>query len=148
MTLFYHGTPAGRAIKIARDGAILSPWEQEIIFLRQLKEKNPNSYKKITNKNNGMDEEETALELAKIGYAARETEERIKCVSLTSDKSWLIAPHYEIILGIELEHPPQDGALFVPRKVPLDTLTEVHYKTREQEIRTAFAKYKPKFIKF
>ena len=116
-----------------------------------MKEKNHASYERIikAHQKKGIKDEETiALEFAKIGFVERETEDRVKCVSLTSDISWLFSvPHYETILAIELEHQPQYN-IFLTRKVPLDTLAEVHFKEREQELRQAFEKYKPKFKKF
>ncbi len=151
MTLFYHGTPAQNTLLIAKDGAILSPWEQKIEYLHRCKEQEPDIYDYILknfSKRGITDVEKIALELAKPGYAKREIEHRVKCVSLTSDLSVAAAHPRDVILGIELDSPPQH-VLYVPRRVPLDMLKEVYLKETalplENRILFAFERYKPIF---
>ena len=149
MTLYYYGTQTDDALKIAAEGEILSLWEQEIQRLQSLKQKKPDMFRNILNTFNRTyqmtDEELIAFELASAGYRTREINDRVRCVRFFSSTSHIPEP-YETILALEFIK-DQGSVLFLPRKVPLDGLKEVHFKTREEEHRIAFEKYYPKFIK-
>ncbi|HSU72965.1 MAG TPA: hypothetical protein VLJ21_03900 [Candidatus Binatia bacterium] len=138
MTRYYHGTSVEFAFHIAEAGAILSPWEQKIQFVN-MPERKPFYLRQM--KDAGMQSlEELALLLASGDYPERDKEKRVKCVSLTTEydgaRSYadqmlggqrngaFLYRGRGVVLGID--HDGQDRIAFVPRKVSLNGLKDVH----------------------
>jgi hypothetical protein len=83
MVLVYHGTSVGRGIQIARTGAILSPLEQTIDFLRRIYHENPQ--RKFEDEYHGKTIEEVALEHVSSIYREHEIEYRAKSVTISTE---------------------------------------------------------------
>jgi len=163
MKLIYHGTPLRKALFIAEDGLIKSPWEKAIDDIGGVYGKSQRA-RRIIDSRGGI--EAYALNFASSEYSDREIEYRVKCISMTNYFS--LASAYGgnnetrdggVVLALAVDETlrkvlPQDwekkGTIFVPRKISIDTLAEVHVSPKAimqmEKIQEAFAKYDPKFI--
>ncbi|MBS3086125.1 hypothetical protein J4422_00290 [Candidatus Pacearchaeota archaeon] len=161
MTLFYHGTDVDSAIGIARDGAILSPWDETILRYRGLRIAQTMSYREL---------QKLALEDASRLYSDHELEHRVKSISL--DTRFYIAKGYAlgykeehfhggVVLGFEIDEDflkricliSYSGHIlgaYIPRRLKLDTLKEVHLtpkaKDYKEQIAKEFEVYDPDFF--
>lgn len=124
MTKFYHGTTIDAAFDIARDKAILSPWDRDLVRLTAaLRARNVPAHP--------QELEDMALVIASAGYAPDEIEHRVKCVSVTTDVSLAAfavncpEKYGGVILEVELNEPPKH-VLYVPRRISLDNLSALY----------------------
>lgn len=166
MTL-YHGTSIAGALEIAKDGAILSPWEQDIKLFRIAFSNNKERFKRLHPGRNLDELEQLALESACETYADYEIEHRVKSVSMTS--SLYDASHYALrfdnhfgglVLGFGVDNRVEQildknwqkrSVIFIPRRFSLDMLQEVHLtpvaqRLSEAEIKESFERYHPKYF--
>ena len=160
--LVYHGTSVENGIKIARDGKILSPYEQK---LKVIKKDFPKKgfFEKYSN---GQSIEDVAMYWASGGFHEREIEFRVKCFSISLDKkeAFRYAKRYEnmnggLVFGVEInaeilagfkgDHP---SIRFVSKKLSLNGLKEVYLTSRalslKMQIKAEFQKYNLNFFKF
>ena len=166
--LYYHGTHVESGLEMAIDGFILSPFEKSLKYLQKRSLEQIQFFKENYRIRFGENYslEEIALFLSKTGYNEREIEHRVKCLSLT--EQFLTALHYAIqhdtlqggglVLSVEssedlMEKSPikSDGlVIYVPGKLSLKNLKEVHISKTAQKLRkrieTAFEKYKPNYF--
>lgn len=151
MTLYYHGTVFHFVPEIAEQKALLSPWDQRIVRCQKMlasPDLNPRS--PLVKNRHRL--EDYALEIASHGYGEQDIEHRVKCVSLTNDiyRAAIYARRAElcsVIFGLELD-PAQQTIIFVPRKVPLDTLKEIYVfgkgsRSAKPRLEQLFADYDP-----
>lgn len=151
MTLFYHGTVFDFVPGIAEQQALLSPWDQRIARYKKTLAR-PDLLKHSPLLKNKHRLEDYALEIVSQGYGAQDIEHRVKCVSLTNDifrAAWYARTKRlcSVIFGLELDLPAQQ-TIFVPRKVPLDTLKEIYVlgkgsRSVKPQLEQMFADYDP-----
>lgn len=152
MVIYYHGTNIDVALAIARDGAIMSPYEQELKRLIADEARDG-----ISRRYPGKTLEETALECASSGYAKREVEMRAKRISFTLRQE--LARSYAtseglyggVVLGLEFDKGDQkenvigqigiSPTVYVP-KVELTKLRNLTVYGSEEEIDQIFRAYK------
>jgi len=159
MKLVYHGTSVSSAIEIAIDGAILSPWDQQIKDYKRIECLKSMSTPEL---------EEIALEDAKSLFGDHEVEHRVKSISLVTAKYFSIAEDYArhseqsaggVVLGFEVDRSllkvfPKDwewrGSVYVPRKMRIKSLREIHISPKarlhESKIMEAYARYHPRIF--
>ncbi len=152
----YHGTSTLAALKMARDGHILSPWDNEISLL---KSRGEDVVRMLVGSPESKDLEEYAFEIACVGYQDREIEHRVKCASLGRDlqNAKGYAKHFEnyegggIVLKLNIPR-SMDGetsVIFVPRRISLDFLTDIYMLPRSrdylEDMKEAYAHYSPAF---
>ncbi|MCR4323451.1 MAG: hypothetical protein NUV37_00575 [Nanoarchaeota archaeon] len=156
MVRYYHGTDIGAALAIARDGAIISPYERSLrsLEIRKMKDELMKRYSCKTL-------EEAVLAFASIGYRDGDVEHRVKRISLTPSK--ISARGYAIqsgssgvVLGLELNSNDQEDtlyqrgqnqAIYIPR-VELTKLKEIEvFSSSKEEIDKVFAAYEKWGIK-
>lgn len=156
MKLWYHGTSIENALKIAENGALLSPLDQTISVYNKILQTNPMACKSWEGKNPPQTLEEHALELMKLVYSAHEIEHRVKSVSLSHlNLALTYANRFEdrhggIILGFALrtQGERRPHVLYVSRRLALDQqLTELYFTPKAEQhrmrIEEAFRKYAP-----
>jgi len=151
----YHGTSVGKALKIAGDGAILSPWYQKIHYL--LLRSDHDRLKRLFKDYEANSVEELALKEVSLLYGMHEIEHRAKSVSLTKDirVAYDYAPVWiskeGIILGFDIDNTYDYGVatLYIPRKQSLNSLCEIimlNSSDKDAEsIKAAFSKYDIKY---
>jgi len=159
MDYLYHGTSVQNGIKIAKAGAILSPFEQIVRDWRNLSSQNPSN---PFFQNRSV--EELALDSIRGRFGEHDIEHRGKSVSLVTDLSMAMryASKFEYLYGgivlafsldfhqlRELNASGNQQNVFIPSQVPLDALVEIHLSPKailsEKAIREAFAKYDPRY---
>ena len=158
MSLYYHGTNLDGALGIAKYGAILSRWDQEILRLQFAAAEGQDLH--LTE---GETVEALALRLASSPFHVHEIEHRVKCVSISkSIRVPIMTAAVEekrglggVVLGFEFSEVPKgyetSSTIYVPRKVSIDGLKELHI-TRDlspgarKNLEQAFVKYSHKYI--
>ena len=160
--MIYHGTHTIAAINIARTGAILSPLEQQINVLKDVKK----IYLDKAFPNKTI--KEAAIDILSGLYSQNEFEHRVKCLKVSPDKKSAINRNnynknmIRVALGIEVngkinEMLPaeweKENSLFIPKRLSLETLKEVYMhplisEEFETGIRQAYEKYNPKYSFF
>ena len=159
MDYLYHGTSVQNGIKIAKAGAILSPFEQTLRDWQNLLRQNPNNpfFKERS-------VEELALDSIRRRFGEHEIECRGKSVSLVTNLG--MAGHYAlrfdstkggIVLGFsrdfhqlrELGASGNKQNIYIPSQFPLDALVEIYLSPKailsQRAIKEAFAKYNPRY---
>ena len=165
MTLVYHSTDTKNGILIARRGVILSNLEQRLEEFRQL---SPRKQERLKILYPGKTMEQAAFEFEASLYGEHEIETRVKCLRVVKrvESAIFYAMSLEdfeggLILGIDLDdsyvekldqqHYGNQDIKFVPNKLSIDTLKEVHLsptakRKHESLIKKEFSRYNPKFI--
>ncbi len=154
MVMIYYGAYVGEAIKIANRGAILSPLEEEIEFLKT--HHKPDAKNKLAMEiNSGKSFEELAIEGLKGQYNEREFEQRVRNVFVRPDLASALLDIRGInglVLAVETDlkinlNIPQ---ILIPKSVNIKALKEVHMRNVDQpdieRVKEAFSKYDPNFI--
>jgi hypothetical protein len=150
----YHGTSFETALKIAEDGAILSPWEQKILWLST----RPDRVEALSRRDASESIEELALRLASGEFMESELEHRAKSVSFAEDliSAWACAVYFEkynggVVLGFQIDDSYEDehNFIYIPRKQGLESLDEIimlPVATRNHgAIKAAFSRYNVKY---
>ena len=156
MNLYYHGTNLDGALGIARYGAILSRWDQEILGLQTAI-----AAGQILKLAKDETLEDVALRLASVGFSAEEIEQKVKSVAISTERIALMNARVHerkhsggVVLGFELPMNESSEIVFVPRSVSIDGLKEIQVFTtlarvenkEFDKLRTAFKKYSPSYV--
>jgi hypothetical protein len=154
--LAYHGTSTLIAMDIAKTGAILSPWDHQILFLDLAISENPDRLEGLLIHYNvsSRDKEELALKMASETYSHYEIESRVKCVQLVKTPSAALNQSKQythnkgIVLALEVpkEYDAHHTNIFIPRKIGLESLKSITalavLSSKEiSELATAYSKY-------
>lgn len=157
--IVYHGTFIRWAIQMPEDGAILSPLEQKIKFLKRAK---------ANGKQVGINElyktykastiDDLALKIVSEEYGEHDIECRAKCVSFTRDfrHAYSYASRFEaygggVVLGLNIPQKyVREGVIFVPKQQSLDSLKEIILTPNAnrdcKEIESAYSQYHPQIL--
>ncbi len=157
--MVYHGTSLEKAIQIALDGAILSPFGKFLREMQILQKENPKLFERCAKHYGTSELDELALKRASIGYNEREIEHRVKCISLIDrfENAYGHADECEkflggIVLGIKISKRNRGNltATFIPKEQSLDSLKKVAILPKSMEriglIKEAYLKYNPEFF--
>ncbi len=165
MGFYYHGTNLQGALGIAKQGAILSPWDIEILRFQAAVAEG-----KDLNLKEGETIEDVALRISSRGFSPFDIEHRVKSVSISRTlhvpRGHAAAAEKQglggVVLGFELSDSlipyiyRKSTHVFIPRRVPIDGLREIHVmdslgKINKnargfEELKKAFKRYSPCYV--